>query len=197
MSRGAIVSATAMLAFLLYRLRARWLMVVAMIFLLGIAATLPDRYYRRMGAMLSGEDDTGSGRTEIWMTGIQSLAEFGVIGAGLNNFTAVYRRYVPGTGIASHNMYLMVSVELGIPGLALMLAGLASALLAVRKARSEGHGGIVLGAIEAAYVGILTSAMLGDLLWSKTIWLALTLLIWSAYPEQQSDHVPDASASRG
>jgi O-antigen ligase len=198
MSRGAALTAMAMLAVLLYRMRARWLVVAAMLLLLAVSAVLPDSYYRRMGALLSGEDITGSGRTEIWMTGVEALNDFWTVGAGLNNFGAAYKRYVPGSGQAAHNMYLMVWVELGTVGFALMLTALASALLAVWKVREEGHRGTALGGVEAAYVGMLTAAIVGDQLWSKTIWLVLTLLTWCAYAERQSDDkVEEAWAARG
>jgi hypothetical protein len=36
---------------------------------------MPDKFNQRMDAVLSDEDDTESGRAEIWITGVQALED--------------------------------------------------------------------------------------------------------------------------
>jgi O-antigen ligase len=187
MSRGAVVGAIAMLAVLLYRMRARWQVVAAALVLLAVSTAAPAKFYERMTAVVSGEDDTGSGRTEIWKTGVYALADFGLTGAGLNNFKAVYKRYVAtDRGTAAHNTYLMIWVELGTPGLLAMLAAIASGFLALRGVRRGAHGSILLPASEAACVAMLVTAVFGDQMWLKTFWLPWILLVWSVEIDGQS-----------
>ncbi len=196
MSRAAVAAMLTMITVLLYRVRVRWQIVAVTVILLALSAAMPDEFYRRVGTVITGEDATGSGRTEIWKVGLTALERFGIFGAGLENFTDVYDLYVPSTalGRAPHSTYLGAWVELGIIGLALMLAALASHLLAVQRARGAGHGGIVLAALEAACFGMLVLGIFGDQLWRKTFWLAWILLTWAIYCEREQDQPSDAPA---
>jgi O-antigen ligase len=187
MSRGAVVAMIAMLLVFLYRMRARWHIVAIVVLLLGASMMMPDAFYQRMYAVMSGEDDTGSGRLDIWRTGLQEFERFGVLGAGLSNFSRVHQ-----DGRAAHNIFLMMLIESGVPGLAMMFAAIASGLLAVRRARSAGHGSIVLSALEAACIGTLMSGMFADTLWRKSFWLAWILLTWAMYSEKRADDSADA-----
>jgi O-antigen ligase len=109
-----------------------------------------------------------------------------------------YKMYEGGTiGHTAHNIYLMVPVELGIPGLALMLAAISSALLAVRRARRAGQGSVALSALEAACIGTLTSAVFFDSLWTKMFWLPWILLTWVMCNSTRSDDTSDALGPRG
>jgi O-antigen ligase len=196
MSRGALVAVAAMLSILLYRLRARKQIVAIMLLLLALSATMPAAFYERVDAMISGEDNTGSGRTEIWKTGVGALGEYGVVGAGLNNVRAAYKAYGSIIGHTAHNVYLLVWLELGIVGLTLLLAAIATSLLAVRRARSAGHGSVALSALEAVCIGTLIGGMFGDSLWTKSFWQVWILLTWATYSETRSDNTSDAFMPR-
>jgi O-antigen ligase len=194
MSRTGLVSMMAVISVLLYRMRARRQIVVAMVVLLALSAAMPDRFYRRIGAVFTGEDSTGSGRTAIWEIGFEALDRFGVFGAGLANFPEVYNLDIISgrKGMNAHNAYLGLWVELGIIGLVLLLGGVCAHLLAAQWARRAGGGGIVLAAIEAACVGNLVAAFFADRFWTKTFWLAWVLLTWAVYCERPSDEAADA-----
>jgi len=194
MSRGAIAATMVMLSVLIYRARARSKILVAVMLLVALSATLiPPKFYERLGErlgmVLSGEDATGSGRTEIWIVAVKSLERFGILGAGLGNFDEMYRRDVFFQGaVGAHNIYLMVWVELGIVGLIIMIIAIATHLSAARNARKRGHGGPASRAVEAACIGILVASAFSDQLWTKTFWLAWTLLAWSnSYEEQHGE----------
>jgi O-antigen ligase len=187
MSRAAVLAMVVVIAVLLYRLRARWQIVGAMVVLLALATVMPAQFYERTGALATGEDTTGSGRTEIWQIGLRGVEQFGLFGAGLNNFHQVYKLHVISPkGVGAHNTFLMVWVDLGIIGLILMLAALGSHFVAAWRARKTGQGGVVLTALEAGSFGMLTSVMFGDMLWTKVFWLVWILLIWATYCETQS-----------
>jgi O-antigen ligase len=198
MSRAALAAMIVMISVLWYRMRARWQILVAAVILLAFSMMMPDQFYRRVGSTVTGEDSTGAGRTEIWKVGFEALERFGILGAGLDNFTEVHSLKVAsaGGGRGAHNMYLSVWVELGGIGLGLMLAALGSHFLAVWRARKAGHGSVVLAALEAACLGVLVLAIFGDSMWSKSFWLAWTLLTWAVYCEEQSDQAPDAPEQR-
>jgi O-antigen ligase len=186
MSRGAVVAMIATLLVFLYRVRALWHIVPIVALLVVVSTLAPARFYERIDAVISGQDDTGAGRTEIWRKGLQGFERFGVLGAGLNNFSRVHQ-----DGRAAHNIFLMTLIESGVPGLAMMLAAIASGLLAVRRARSAGHRSVILSALEAACIGTLMSGMFADTLWRKSFWLAWILLAWAMYSEKRADDNAD------
>lgn len=180
MSRSALAGMIVVVMMLMYRLRARWQVLAACAVFLALSMTMPDRFYERVGAVVSGEDSTGSGRTEIWKVGLGALDQFWLFGAGLDNYVEVYRAELLGRGLTSHNMYLGMWVELGIIGFMLMVAGLAAQLLALQRRLRTGKGGLVAIALEAAFFGMLVQMLFSDLLWTRTFWLTLTLMAWAA-----------------
>jgi O-antigen ligase len=188
MSRGALLALIVTIAVLLYRMRVRRHVVVVMVVLLAVATMMPDAFYERVGSVATGEDSTGAGRTEIWAVGLKALERFGILGAGLDNFPDVHRLYAAARrgGFAAHNIYLMMWVEAGIIGLALMLAALGSHLLAARSARKADGGGVALSAVEAGCVGTLVLNLFGDGIWDKMFWLSWILLIWAIHCARES-----------
>jgi O-antigen ligase len=200
MSRTAVVAMVAMVSVFVYRLKARKQIVAAMVLLVAVSAAAPQKFYDRMEAMITRTDETGSGRTEIWKIGIDALPEFGLVGAGLSNYTEVHKRYAyTDKGSGAHNMYLMTAIDLGIPGMVLLLAALGSGFLAVQRARSAGHRSITLVACEAVGVGMLIGGLFADRLWSKSFWLLWILLTWAISSEGRPDEDGEstASATRG
>jgi O-antigen ligase len=187
MSRSAVVAMATVVLVLFYRMRARWHIVVVMVLLVVAATMMPDNFYRRMNDLISGQDDTGSGRVDIWRTGVQALERSGFLGVGLDNFPLLYKMYAPGRGTGSHNIVLTALLDFGVPGLVLMLTAIGSGLLAVRRARRAGQGSVALSALEAACIGTLMTGMFADILWTKSFWLAWILLTWTMYAEERSD----------
>jgi O-antigen ligase len=187
-----------MLLVLLYRMRARWQVVAVIVLLLILTLAVPDAFYSRIDAVISRDDATGSGRLDIWRVGVQAIERSGFVGVGLDNFPELFNRYAfSHRGFNAHNIYLMVLIELGVVGLALMLAAIGSHLLDVRSTRKTGHSGVALTAIEAACVGQLMSAVFADYLWIKSFWFGWTLLTWAIYCESTSDEGRNVGVSQG
>jgi O-antigen ligase len=190
MSRTSVVALAAMLLVFLWRFRIRFSVLVVVAVLLGAVALMPETFYERMTSSVSGKDTTGSGRLDIWAAGVRALSDHWAIGAGLDNFKATYGRFVTLGGQdkakVAHNTYLGVWVELGIPGLALMVVALASNLvLAARLRGAQSGAGIALTAIEAAAFGRLVHAFFGESLRTKTFWLIWILLAWATQLAQE------------
>jgi len=192
-SRAALVAAGIMLLVLLCRTGIKKEMVATIVILAILGVTVSASLFERLDLIITGEDSTGSGRLDIWRVGIQGLQHFGVFGAGLNNFADVYRSYAPLgpriEGPGAHNAYLMLWVELGLPGLLLILAALGGHFAGARMARKAGRNTVALAALEAACVGMLVVSMFGDEVWTKQFWLPFILLMWAAYVPRRSDDV--------
>jgi O-antigen ligase len=188
MSRAALLGMVTMVAVLVYRMRARWQIIAAMVVLLMLSAVMPEQFYRRVVGMGGAEDHSAAERIRLLKAGLESIENFGIFGIGLDNSPSAFTLYgASAVGVGPHNMYLMVWIELGIIGLVLMLAALGSQVFGVYKARKLGHGGIVLAALEAAFLGTLTHAIFGIQIWTKTFWLILILLTWATSYQRQSD----------
>jgi O-antigen ligase len=193
MSRAALLGIATTAAVLFYRFRMRWpVFVVVCLLLIGVAATMPAAFFDRILAV-GDKDATGSGRTKIWSIGLEALESNWLVGAGFKSFLDVYSRTVPlplgQGGRAAHNIYLAISVELGIVGLVLFLGAITSHLvMGARRARggtSSETTTIVVRSMEAACYGVLVTSFFIDALWSKYFWLLWILLAWSVQVREE------------
>ena len=109
-----------------------------------------------------------SGRTDIWLVGAHSCSQYCLAGAGWGDFPTVYQQELASTPEARvqprgatfepHSIFLLAVIELGLPGLLLLLVGLGVALVsclasAGRDARAADgrpaeHHGLVLLPVE-------------------------------------------------
>ena len=80
-----------------------------------------------------------SGRTDIWLVGAQACPLYCLVGAGWGAFPTVYQQELSSTPEARvqprgatfepHSIFLLAVIEVGLPGLVLMVIGLAVALV--------------------------------------------------------------------
>jgi O-antigen ligase len=135
----------------------------------------------------------GTGREDIWKVGWRMVEAEPVRGIGAGNFpnTSVHYLLEPGviarsdfivdTPKVAHNMYLEVLAENGVIGLALFLTilgfSLTCCLRAVREFRDAGDREleIVARALFVALVGLLAANFFGSHMFSKQLWLLLSL----------------------
>jgi O-antigen ligase len=175
MSRGSLLAIAIMLCVLLVRSRVRWQVVVVVGVLAVLLPFMPDMFFERVNVVITGEEPTGAGRTEIWQVGMSLLSRFGWLGSGFNTFAIVH-----GGGRAPHNIFLGTWVDLGAVGLALLLTMFFTHLRIARRASS---GASELGfpvAIEAVCYAILVSSCFGDSLWAKHFWVPWILAVWAS-----------------
>lgn len=182
MSRGAIVAVGAMMfVFLLrYRVSPRTIMALASLPLL--AFFLPSLFFQRIQQGLTSH---GEGRFDIWIAGLAALREWGLQGAGVDNFIVVYQKYsgvapvFRGYNMEPHNVYLLIGVELGIVGLFLFAAAVRiqfRVLAALNRAQSQSAPFGPAIACEAACWGMLVMGLSLGILWLKAFWFSWALL---------------------
>jgi O-antigen ligase len=180
MSRGALLALAVIVACLVYRIGIRWHALLVVLIFSSLVMAMPERFITRATGPVTGEDSTGSGRTQIWSVGLVALEEFWILGAGLSNFPSVYARHVavqPGEATGSHNTYLGTWVELGIVGLVILLLAMTSLLRIAWGGRHSGS--LVLYATEAYLIGWLVSALFFDALWAKRLWTLAIMMVWA------------------
>jgi O-Antigen ligase len=177
MSRGALLGVLTTTLVFLVRVRLNWRVFLPVAVLCAALLWVPQMFFQRLE---EAPGSRGAGRLDIWIAGAHSLASYGLIGAGLENFPNAYTEYAgharfyQGGHRAAHNIYLATSVELGFFGLILLVIFLA---LHLREFKSR--GALTLSsqviAFEAACWAMLVAGSSLDLLWSKSFWLVWAL----------------------
>lgn len=122
--------------------------IIGLLVVLGLTFTSP-AYEERMRTIF-GNSDEGSGRIGLWKRTIEMIKEKPFLGFGVGNFTSSYgirlssnkfknmpspEDWAPSAWATAHNSFLLVAVELGIPGLIIFLSILGSCLRSFRKIR--------------------------------------------------------------
>ena len=129
-------------------------------------------------------DKPGStGRTNIWLVGLIACEHYCLTGSGLNTFEDVHRETALEAAEASglrlgeppHNLLLGVGVELGILGVVLLLAGLATTVMPLRRLPKLRRGPPL-----AAITGLLVANIFLANLHFKYFWLALMYAAFEA-----------------
>lgn len=148
-SRGGLLALSISSAFLLVRfkgisVKAKFAFVASIAVLLLMA---PDSYWDRMATMLNPSEDynmtSDTGRMEIWKRAITYTKDYWVFGLGASNFSiaeATIRegaRLIPGArGHVTHNSFLQVASETGIPGVTFFLGTLLGCFWGLFRTRS-------------------------------------------------------------
>lgn len=181
MSRGALLALTvAMLVFVIRSSSsARVILTISIAFALLIASSPP--LLERIGNSLTSR---GEGRIDIWQTGFAAVREYGVIGAGLDNFPIAYNKFAGSSEVfrgysrVPHNVFLLAEVELGIIGFLLLLLAVISQLRDAisKKTYTLRTPSIPTVGYEAGCWGMLAMGLSEDNLWIKSFWIAWMLL---------------------
>lgn len=202
MSRGALVGMAVILFFYARRMGLNLRVIISGALVAGALMVVPSAFFNRIETT---EASAGSGRLYIWEAGLAAMKDYGLFGAGLENFSPAYTEHV---GEASHirayssdahNIYLSIAVEVGIIGLGLLLLGIWSAFRTCRKVRQRGGNGQaakLLVPYEAATWGMLVSSFFVGMLWQKCFWLiwimlALAVRVAQAEVEIEAASVPE------
>jgi len=169
-SRGGLLAAVVAIvaALVLFRGRRPYI-VIAVLTMLSVAAiwfTMNPEGLQR----ITQSDKGGTGRTELWSIGLRMAQDHPVTGVGIENFVRHSRAYVRRPGslefvafteqpYVPHNVYIGLVAELGIVGLGLYLALLATCMAAAAKAarefeaRGERYGTTLAQATAVAILG--------------------------------------------
>ncbi len=192
-SRGGLVAlAITLLAGVVIGGRWRWRVLTLLVVgagafgvYYGVIAQLQARQH------LAATDSTG--RSSLWSVGLKMFAANPVSGVGTGNFQAAAIRYVQQARSltradlivddphATHDTYLEIADELGIPGLALWLliavASMGAAMAAARRYEAAGDVNFELmsRALVLAILGMLVADVFISDEYSKQLWLLLAL----------------------
>ncbi len=139
--------------------------------LMGVAVCalviVPESYYERISTIADTEsyDRSIQGRFQAWDVAIQAVAEHPLTGVGYNNFLLVFPRYSPHSPRVTHNSYLQIASECGLPALAVYLGLFATGIAALRRLRREAAGApqatdivVYSKALEASLCGYMVCA---------------------------------------
>ena len=189
-TRGAWVSAVIVIVvFIVPRINAtyRLVSIVALALIVAISLQLPGVQTLIAERAVTAVSSGGAGRTDIWSVGLNIFKADPIAGVGLGDFTSAYTpelvratevgRYSIWTDAASrapHSIIIGTLGELGIVGFYLLVLFLGPLVL-----RSGwGPDG---GAIQAALISLVISALFLDLLNRKQVWLIIGIACGLAF----------------
>lgn len=140
-SRGGLLTLAAVVPLLIWRSRHRVAVTLALLLALAaFRAWTSDRFtqdYVERAQTISDyqEDRSAMGRLNAWHTSWGVFLDYPVFGVGPNNLEVVYRAYSPEPERfrVSHNAFLQILCECGLPALLLFLAVIASGLWSLRR----------------------------------------------------------------
>lgn len=142
-SRGGLLTLAVVLPALIWRSRRR--LLVGALVGLGLAGaffltsdTFQKAYTHRASTISTYEDDRSArGRLNAWETSWRVFLDYPVTGVGPNNLEVVFRSYSPEPDRfrVSHNAYLQVLSECGLPALLLFLGAIGSTYFGLGRLR--------------------------------------------------------------
>ena len=200
-SRGGFIALLAVAGYVVLRYSAiplRRRLGATVLVALAVAATASDQYWQQMGTIGSDTDynrTEESGRMQIWRRGIGYMLEHPMLGVGPGNFQAAEGMLSPiagrqqfGVGVrwnAPHNTFIQAGAELGVPGLVLFVAIIASAFVALRRSGSPERVGAgsadrqtqLAQVLTASLIGFVAGAFFLSLAYSEMLYTLLALAI--------------------
>jgi putative inorganic carbon (HCO3(-)) transporter len=182
-------------------------LIVAVLWPLGVSTWLAEQTW-----VVSPGETSWAARVELWSHGLWTIADFPLTGTGMNIFRRMAGRSFPlyhfeyGQDIGhSHQAYVQVGLDLGLPGLvsyvALLFGIVASGLLTYRRSniRSVRHVALagVTGIVIHAMWGFADAIALGakqSFLWWSMLALVATVVIQDTHNNRGqaiADDVPE------
>ena len=151
---------------------------------------LPGKFWARAGTILPSierQDDTFGMRVRLWETGLRLVEDRPLTGVGPGNFALASARYaeagMAGMHLNTHNAYVGVAAEEGLPGLALFLTVFLSAMIGVRRgiraARAAGRTDLALVGItvETMVIAALLTGITMNIEGLKLTWIGLGMCV--------------------
>lgn len=195
LSRGGLVALGVMFVAGTF-LAGRWRLAVTGILLAIVIGGA--FYFTQLAPLPSRERITtaqgGSGRSDLWTIGLRMVKADPLTGVGVGNFQAESPNFTlqPGTIVradlifssapkVTHNTYLEIAAELGLPGLLLILAVIGSslgcALKAARvwEARRDASMDALARGVLLGLVGMLAADFFISDMYTKLLWVMLAL----------------------
>jgi O-antigen ligase len=186
-SRGGFIALFAVVAFVVLRFKAiplKWRLSATALVAVTLLITASGQYWQQMGTIASDTDynhTSESGRLQIWSRGIGYMFQNPVLGLGPGNFQTaegtlapLARRQQFGIGVrwnAPHNSFVQVGAELGIPGVVLYIAMIASAFRALHRSAA------LTPALTASLLGFVVGSFFLSLAYSEMLYTLVALSV--------------------
>jgi O-antigen ligase len=184
-SRSALLALGALLVVATWKLKLdRRLLVGAALAVLAVAASSTDVLDAMLARFRLDSLEKGSGRSDLLAMGLESLSRHWAYGSGPGTFRVTYRvlglfgsdRLIEAD---AHNLYLQVAVEMGLPGLALLLAALVSLWMRLARAVPTA-GSIPPGLMQGVLLSFSIAAAFLPVWRLKLFWMMLGLAMMVA-----------------
>ena len=196
-SRGAIMGTGAAFAVLVgLRFRSgKWLVLAAAVLLIvGMVIVGPFRALDEISKN-TGSANNLAGRLEIWSRAVYMIEDFPLTGIGMGTFTetstALYPFFLqdPASVTHAHNLYLQVTVDLGIPGAVAWLMVWGGILLSAWNIYQNGNKFYVKWQVALGAAILCTQVAMGiHGIWDAVTWgtrpaiiVWVILSIWGKY----------------
>lgn len=139
---------------------------------------------------------SSSGRTDIWQVGLAACPQYCTVGSGWSTFPDVYaetQATVPGAKVLvgkggsyqPHNVWLLIAVELGIPGLLLFGAGVATTFYEALRLPNSLRGPPMAGLLGTLFAAFFLSNLEFKFFWMAFIVVALSRNLVEAEREEE------------
>ncbi|MFA6582916.1 MAG: O-antigen ligase family protein [Elusimicrobiaceae bacterium] len=181
-SRGNIIGALAGILILIFFSRLKQMMKFAL-FSIAVLTTIllfaPGKYTQTVMTRFEHDKLTeggGSGRTGIWKDYLDNLSKYFVIGVGQGRSITVIEDNWTEKYAVTHNTYLQILVEYGLPGLCLLIAALTALFKMLKKIEEPQLRIHALAALTAWTV----SVTFGNRLTARDTWILLGILVATA-----------------
>ena len=180
-SRGAFVAIGMMFVYFVLRSKNRLQVSAVVAAAIGLSAFFPTVWQRF--SKDPSANGSGSGRTYIWQTGMQSFGQHWFAGGGVGSFQSIYdtsllsagQRVFQGWSRPSHSIVFGTLTEYGVIGLVLVLAAWYQTFRQTRAIpNTSSYYGMRL-ASEAALIGLFSQAFFIDTMVIKYYWLAFAI----------------------
>ncbi|MFH1412003.1 MAG: O-antigen ligase family protein [Candidatus Omnitrophota bacterium] len=185
-SRGAWLSFCA--AFLVTgALRSKRMVAFFLALLLSVFVLLPYTAQERIFSLTDTKSGTTWERLMLWKGTINMIKEHPILGFGVNTYSRNFPKYKPGEYPDvrySHNCYLHMASEIGIPGALIFLVFLISTLICVIKGVSSmppGRAKILSLGIFTGLVGFSINAMVDTHFYSVNLAVFFHLFLGFCY----------------
>jgi O-antigen ligase len=203
-SRGGLLSALVVLAVVLWLGAARRALkvgvAVTVVLLLAAGLVLqPGGFGRRQVE----NQANSSGRTDIWLVGVQACPQYCLVGAGWGAFPTVYQQELSSTPEARvqprgstfepHNVFLLAGIELGLPGLLLLLIGLGVALVSAWRLPAALRAPPMAALMGTLLSSFFLSNMKFKFFWAVIAYIAVSETVAAASRARQKRAVPAGS----
>jgi O-antigen ligase len=200
-SRGGLLSSVVVLAVVLWlSIAPRMLKVVTGI---GGVMILVLALVFQPGGFGARQVDNGansSGRTDIWAVGANACREYCLFGAGWGAFPEVYAEQLTSTPQARiqergstfepHNIFLLALIELGLPGLVLLIVGLAVSLASALRLPAALRAPPVAALLGTIASSFFLSNMKFKFFWVVLAYIAVSETVAAASRARQRSALP-------